>query len=64
MLLVNTSLGNAFMKVMEPKKDTVKAIYWLNRAMENGDTDANELLEKFINNLQSIPQKAMKFETK
>ncbi|RHZ76401.1 hypothetical protein Glove_198g32 [Diversispora epigaea] len=32
------------------KRDIINAIYWLNKAKVNGDTDANELLEEIISN--------------
>ncbi|RHZ81885.1 hypothetical protein Glove_117g124 [Diversispora epigaea] len=45
-------LGRCFYEGRGTRKDIINAIYWLNKAKENkenGDADANELLEEIIN---------------
>ncbi|RHZ79870.1 hypothetical protein Glove_140g87 [Diversispora epigaea] len=44
-------LGKCFYEGCGTKKDIVNAIYWLNKAKENRNTDVNKLLEERISNM-------------
>ncbi|RHZ79843.1 hypothetical protein Glove_140g29 [Diversispora epigaea] len=44
-------VGKYFYEGCGTVKDAVKSIYWLNKAKENGNTSANELLEEIINKI-------------
>ncbi|RHZ80999.1 hypothetical protein Glove_130g149 [Diversispora epigaea] len=46
------NVGICFYEGCGTEKDIVKAIYWLNKPKENGDTDANKLLEEMINKIK------------
>ncbi|CAG8434186.1 8205_t:CDS:2 [Diversispora eburnea] len=44
-------LGKCFYEGLGTKKDILNAIYWFNKAKENGNKYANELLEKIVSNM-------------
>ncbi|CAG8589776.1 6195_t:CDS:2 [Diversispora eburnea] len=44
-------VGECFYEGYGTKKDILTAIYWLNKAKENGSIDANELLKEMISNI-------------
>ena len=45
-------VGKCFYEGRGAKRDIVNAIYWLNKAKENGNISANELLKELINKIR------------